>query len=247
MSKGSFFIVIPAYNEGDIVSSVVADAVAAFPRAHIVVVDDGSADGTAKSARKAGATVISHVFNMGYGAAIHTGLSFAYRAGASFVLTMDADGQHEAGEAMKLFGPVERGDADVALGSRFLPGSESYKVPRIRRAGSAVFATVASFLLRQKITDPTTGFQCLNRKALRFYVEVPEFPELYPDADMILFAALLGCRIFEVPVRMNPRAGGKSMHGTLKSMFYVPHMLLSMLGILVGKNLLRRGLLYDKH
>jgi len=242
MTEGQLAIVIPAFNEAKMILKIVADARKLYPKAMVIVVDDCSWDETAELAKGAGAVVISHIFNIGYGSAIHTGLTYALKAGAEMVVTMDADGQHDIAEVKKLLDAVRTGLADVALGSRFLPGSGSYRVAFVRRVGMWLFAQLTSLLAKQRISDPTTGFQCMNRKALRLYVEIPDFPEMYPDADMILFAVLLGCRVLEVPVRMFPNRTGKSMHGGLKSILYVPKMLLAMAGILLGKNYLLRRL-----
>jgi glycosyltransferase involved in cell wall biosynthesis len=228
-------VVIPAHNEAQSIELVIADVHAVFPLASVIVISDGSSDATAERARSAGATVVELPFNLGYGVALHTGLLRAYREGARMVLTMDADGQHKASEALKLVGAVAEGDADVVLGSRYLPESRCYRVPMSRRVGSWLFTQVLRMLTSMRITDPTTGFQCLNEKALRLYARLPDFPEKTPDADLVLFAYRCGCRVKEVPVAMYEDQGGDSMHGLIKSMFYVPKMLVALLGMLLMK------------
>ena len=199
-----------------------------------VVANDGSGDRTAEEARSAGAHVIDLPFNSGYGVALSTGLIWAYRNGAELVVTEDGDGQHDAQEALRLVEPVLNGDADLVLGSRYAKGSACYHVPFTRRLGSMLFAVLLSVLSRTRITDPTTGFQCLNRKALKLLAELPDFPERTPDADIILYAFRRGLRIAEVPVAMYADVSNDSMHSLSKSLFYVPKMLVSMLSVILS-------------
>lgn len=228
------YFVIPAFNEGKSIGRVLQALKELFPGSQIVVVDDGSADDTPQRAALSGATVISLPFNAGYGVALQTGFLWARRHRARFVVTLDADGQHDPGEVPKLAAPVLAEEADLVLGSRYLPESRCYRVPWPRRLGSWLFAQVVSLLMRQRITDPTTGFQCMNAKVLDLYVGLPDFPSMSPDADLILYAHLRGCRIRETPVVMHEDAGKDSMHGFFKSIFYVPKMLTAILGVLLA-------------
>src|SRR5690348_6043077 len=125
-------IVIPAHNEARSIGAVVREAQAIFRAATVIVISDGSSDQTTVEARRAGATVIELPFNLGYGVALHTGLLKSYREGAQLVLTMDADGQHRASEAIELVRAVAFDQTDIALGSRYLPQSRCYRVPRSR-------------------------------------------------------------------------------------------------------------------
>jgi glycosyltransferase involved in cell wall biosynthesis len=228
------FFVIPAHNEAPTVGRVAGDLRRLYPRARIIVVNDGSTDQTADQARRAGAQVVDLPFNCGYGVALQTGFLLAWREGADFTVTLDADGQHDPHEVGKLIAPIASGESDLCIGSRYLPGSRSYRVPRARRLGSLFFARLVSYLMQARITDPTTGFQCLNRKALGAFASVSDFPERTPDADMILLAAKSRCRVSEVAVIMHEDESGDSMHGFLKSFFYVPKMLVALLGVMLG-------------
>jgi glycosyltransferase involved in cell wall biosynthesis len=236
------YVVIPAFNEERSIERVIGKVRSVFPASKIAVVNDGSRDETAKRAEAAGAAVLDLPFNCGYGVALHTGLLWAYREGAEFVLTQDADGQHDAGEAVKLLEPVVSGEADLVLGSRYLENAVRYRVPISRRFGSWLFARTVSSLTGQPLTDPTTGFQVMNRKTLRVYSELADFPARTPDADLILYAKRSGCRILEKSTAMYEDESNDSMHGFLKSLFYVPNMLVSLLGMLLIKTPPNRGL-----
>ncbi len=225
---------MPAHNEGAVIAKVIGRIQDNFPNAHVIVVNDGSSDNTAEEALRSGAYTITLPFNCGYGVALQTGLLHVYRCGASVVVTMDADGQHEPETIRRLMEPVANGAADVSLGSRFLPASVTYRVPALRRITATCLAKLLSLLSGQQFTDTTTGFQCLNRKALRLLTSLKDFPERAPDADLILYLVMQGLRVREVPVTMHADQGGQSMHGPIKSLLYVPNMCTSILSVLLG-------------
>ncbi len=217
---------IPAYREAGRVGDVVRAVRRAVAGIDVLVVDDGSPDATAAEARAAGATVVRHPFNLGYGVALHTGYAYALRNRYERLLQMDADGQHDAAMLPHLVDALDRG-ADVALGSRYLDG----KAPRsslARRIGTALFAAIATRFTRQRITDPTSGFQGFSLRALRSLVN-DGFPEDYPDADVLIGHARSGLRIAEVPVVMHERLGGMSMHRGARIAYYGYKMLLTLL------------------
>src|SRR5262249_21332969 len=157
----------------------------------------------------------------------------AFRAGADIVLTLDADSQHEPRSIERLLRPVLAGDADLVLGSRYLPGSVTYRVPALRRITSRCLGWVLTGIAGQRLTDTTTGFQCMNRKTLQRFVSLKDFPEKTPDADLILYAVMSGCRVHELPVTMHEDQGGESMHGLIKSMFYIPKLFTAILSVLL--------------
>jgi glycosyltransferase involved in cell wall biosynthesis len=153
--------VIAAYNEARAIEAVIRDLSPEV--AEVIVVDDGSKDETAAVARKAGAVVLRHPINRGQGAALQSGIRLALARGAAIVVTFDADGQHLASDVPKLVGPVARGEADVALGSRFLGGTSN--VPAFRRLllkGAVVFTRWTTGLA---LTDAHNGLRALSRKA----------------------------------------------------------------------------------
>jgi hypothetical protein len=123
----------------------------------------------------------------------------------------------------------------LALGSRYLEGASCYWVPLARRMGAWIFAKTVSALAHKTITDPTSGFQCMNSKVLNLYASLSDFPEKTPDADLILYAHFNGCQITEVPVAMYADEGNDSMHGFFKSILYTPKMLVAIVGIVLTK------------
>ena len=217
-------LLIPAYNEEKRIGAVLARARQLLGDFEIVVVDDGSSDATGAVASAAGAQLLRHPFNLGYGAALQTGYKFALHAGAELVVQMDADGQHDPADVIALAAPVVAGELDLVIGSRFL-GVGDYQMERVRSAGRAVFqAILAAFGLR--VTDPTSGFQALARKVLELYVD-DAFPSDYPDVDVLLVAHRHGLRIGERPVSMAASSRASLLHAGFAPVYYVYKMLLS--------------------
>jgi glycosyltransferase involved in cell wall biosynthesis len=225
-------VLIPAYNEAGRVGSVICDVRQALPGVDVLVVDDGSVDETRELALKAGAKVISHPFNMGYGATLQTGYKYALKRGYEELIQMDGDGQHDPSCVGHLLATLRGGGADVVIGSRFLsngktaPGVKHYRATMVRRVGMGLFRTITSAVIKQRVTDPTSGYQAMNRRVLE-WASGSRFPLDYPDADVIIMLHRSGFRIREVPVRMFEKKDKKSMHSGWKPVYYVFKMLLS--------------------
>jgi glycosyltransferase involved in cell wall biosynthesis len=159
----SVSIVIPAFNEAGAIGAVVATLSAAGPWHEIIVVDDGSADDTAAHAAAAGATVVSHPYNKGNGAAVKTGIR---RASGEFVLIIDGDGQHRPDDARRLVARL--GDYDLVVGARAM----STQATAGRRAGNAALNGLASYLTGRDIPDLTSGFRGARRECLREFIHL---------------------------------------------------------------------------
>lgn len=224
-------VLIPAYNEEASLPGVIAGIRRVVPAAEILVVDDCSRDGTSDVARRAGARVVRHPVNLGYGAALLTGYRYAERGGFDRLVQMDGDGQHDAAGISPVIEGLDRG-ADLVLGSRFRSGSRPYRAPLARRIGMILFGTVASAALGMRITDATSGFQGLSRRLIHHYAAGVRFPQDYPDADVLILVGRSGFRIEEVAVDMHEKPGGSSIHSGLRPLYYVAKMILSILLIL---------------
>ncbi len=225
MTDAKRVLVIPAYDEAPHLAGVLEDILEAADGFDVVVVDDGSSDRTGKIASETGVRVLRHPYNLGYGAALQTGYKYALRAGATLLVQMDADGQHEPSDIRVLCEPVERGELDLVIGSRFL-GDSTYPMGAMRDAGRQFFrAAAGAFGLR--VSDPTSGFQAMNRRALRLYAG-DFFPTDYPDVDSLLVAQRAGLRLGERPVSMTRGVRPSSLHAGLAPIYYVYKMLLSL-------------------
>ena len=233
-SSNHTVVIIPAYNEERAIGALIAGIQAVIgDSADIVVINDGSCDNTAIAAHQAGAMVISHPFNMGYGVTIQTGYKYACTMGYEYLVQIDGDGQHDPVNIPALLKPVMNGTADLSLGSRFLDAG-SYNPTLIRRAGMIFFGSLVSMLIGKRISDPTSGYQALNRSVMAF-LSSDSFPCDYPDADVLLMLGLSGFRVDEIPVRMYANSDGKTMHSGFKPLYYVFKMLLSIFVTLLRK------------
>ena len=232
-TSGKLLVIMPAHNEEGRIGRVVREIRSTLPEVDIVVVDDTSLDGTAAEAMRAGADVLPHAVNMGYGVSLETAYLYAMRAGYDVVVQMDGDGQHVAGEIPRLLEPLRAGSADMVVGSRYGASGGSITVSLVRKAGHRFFAVLLFVLTGRWFSDPTSGFQALNHRALALLAS-GVFPCDYPDADVLLMAHLSGLRIREVPVKMANRDGGTSMHAGWKPLYYGIKMLLSVFVVMLN-------------
>ncbi len=233
MPQQRMVVIIPAKDEQGRIGPVLNSVHRVLPAADRVVIDDGSSDATANEAERAGACVLPHAVNMGYGASLETGYRHAVRQGYDGLLQMDGDGQHLAEELPRLLAPVLRGEADIVIGTRYGAGAPGMAGSPLRFMGHRFFSALLLVLTGRWFTDPTSGLQALGPRALRFFAS-GVFPCDYPDADVLLMAWLAGLRIVEVPVEMKPRVGGRSMHAGLKPLYYGIKMLLSVFVVLLN-------------
>jgi len=230
--NGKSAVIVPAYNEAGRIGTIIR-GIRKFSDSDIIVISDGSKDNTVREAKEAGADVIDLPFNIGYGAALQTGFKYALDRGYEFAVQMDADGQHDPMSIKTLIEPVIADEVDVTIGSRFMYRG-NYKAPFVRRIGMYFFGLIASLFTGRKITDPTSGFQALNKKVMEFYAS-GAYPVDYPDADVIIMLHRKGFRFKEVPVIMH-NAAKRSMHGgILKPLYYIFKMMLSIFVTLLRK------------
>ena len=217
--------IVPAYNEEGSVAGVIAEIRAFDPGFEVVVVDDGSADATARVAAGAGARVLRLPFNLGIGGSVQTAFRYAQENGYELAIRLDGDGQHDAAQLPALVAPVLAGEADIAVGSRFL-GNGGYRQSTHRHIGNRVLAGAASLAARQRVTDPSSGFQALNRRVIELFAS--EYPHEFPEVEATVLVTKLRLRRVEVPAAMRERQAGSSSHGVLKSAYFLVKVLLAL-------------------
>ncbi len=229
-------IIIPCHNERGRIGNVIRQIKQSLPDAAIAVIDDASTDGSQEEIAGENVVLLSHCTNLGYGAALETGYLFANARGYRTVLQMDGDGQHQASQLPALLKPLIQGTADIVIGSRYEANSEINAVTPMRKIGHKIFSRLIFILTRLRISDPTSGFQALNSRAITLFSS-GIFPCDYPDSDVILMAHMSGLRIQEVAVEMLPRAGGESMHSGLSPFYYAIKMALAIIIVLLNRKL----------
>jgi glycosyltransferase involved in cell wall biosynthesis len=182
-------VIIPAFNESGSIASVVAAVRASAAWREIIVIDDGSADGTAERARTAGARVITHPYNKGNGASVKSGIR---AASGAYMLIMDGDGQHRAADALRLVGYL--GEYDLVVGARSPKGQAS----TARRLGNSTLNRLATYLTGREIPDLTSGMRAARSECLR------EFLHLLPNGFSTPTTSTLACVKAGYNVRFEP-------------------------------------------
>ena len=216
--------VVPAFNEERNIERLLAELAALDPDLAVVVVSDGSTDRTAEVAAAAGAHVVSLPFNLGIGGAVQTGFRYAWEGGYELAVRLDGDGQHDPAQLRAVVAPIVAGEADLAIGSRFLERG-GYRSSAARRFGIRVLARVVSWIAHERLTDTTSGFQALNRRTIRLFAA--DLPHDYPEVEGLVMAIRHHLRVKEVPVTMREREHGRSSIGTLASVYYMFKVLLA--------------------
>jgi len=224
---------VPAFNEQECVADVIEEIRAFDPDFAIVVVDDGSTDATAAAAERLGAHVVRLPFNLGIGGAVQTGFRYAFENGFGLAVRVDGDGQHDPAQLGALLAPVLADEADIVVGTRFATDG-GYRSSRSRRIGISILAGTLSLIVRRRVTDPTSGFQALNRRAIALFAA--DYPHDYPEVEAALMVHKHQLRMTEVPVQMRERSAGRSSIGALASVYYMVKVLLALFVGLFRKN-----------
>jgi glycosyltransferase involved in cell wall biosynthesis len=217
--------IVPALNEEETVGRVIDELRAFDPGLEIVVVDDGSDDATSSVASARDVKVLRLPFNVGIGGAVQTGLRYAYENGFDLAVQVDGDGQHDPSQLPLILMPLLEGEADVVVGSRFA-GSSGYRPSAPRLAGIRLFAWITSVLIRQRVTDTTSGFRAVNRHGIALFAR--DYPHDYPEVEATVMAFKHRLRLREVPVEMRERQGGQSSITALASAYYMVKVLLAL-------------------
>jgi len=221
-------VIVPAYNEEKNIVSVLQDIHNANKNYAIAVIDDGSTDCTAKIAAKEKiAKIISLPCNLGIGGAVQTGFKYAYENDFDIAVQFDGDGQHIAAEIEKLLEPIVKNEADAVIGSRFLQkNQQGFRSTFMRRIGIKIFEIICRIFIGQRISDCTSGFRAYNKKAIEMLAN--NYPTDFPEPETVILLKKNYFRIMEVAVEMRGRIHGSSSIGSLKSMYYMVKVILSM-------------------
>jgi len=213
-------VVVPAWNESEVLPSVLAELRQHVPHLDVLVVDDGSTDGTTEIVRADGsAQVVTLPFNIGVGGAMRTGFLYAERHGYRAVVQVDADGQHDPADVLRLLEQVDAG-LDVVIGARFA-GVGDYHVGFLRRAAMRFLSVTVSRIAKAKLTDVTSGFRASSARAVGLFAR--EYPPEYlgDTVESLVLAGRAGLTVSQVPVQLRERQGGRPSQGVFRSIVYV--------------------------
>jgi glycosyltransferase involved in cell wall biosynthesis len=219
-------VIVPAWNEADGLAAVLKELQATVPSADVLVVDDGSTDTTAQTARAAGALVARLPYNLGVGGAMRTGYRYALDHGYDAAVQVDADGQHDPGYVPAMLAAL--GTADLVVGARFA-GVGDYRVRGPRRWTMRLLSLVLSRLAGTRLTDSTSGFRACNADLIAFFARWYPAEYLGDTVESMVGALRRGYRVRQVPVAMRPRAAGTPSQSSARALVYLARTALVLL------------------
>lgn len=226
-------VIIPAYNEAENIVNTVTTLTTNCPFVDYVVINDCSKDNTEQICKEHGFNYISLPINLGIGGGMQTGYRYGVANGYDIAIQFDGDGQHNAEYIKDLIEPIEKGEADLVIGSRFI-NKEGFQTSSMRRVGINLLGFVLKVCGKVKITDATSGFRAASRDVMKFFSE--NYAQDYPEPESIIASSVSGFKVKEVPVIMNERTAGVSSISTFKSMYYMIKVTLAIVIYrLVGK------------
>jgi glycosyltransferase involved in cell wall biosynthesis len=222
--KTDTLIIIPVFNEADNIIKVLDGLRKHIHDVDILIVNDGSTDQTGNLLQGKDVFLVNHLFNMGIGASFKTGCQYALDHGYKQIVRMDGDGQHEARFIDDLLRPIKSDKLDICIGSRFL-GDSDFKSSRARIFGIKIICIVLLAITRCRVTDPTSGFIAMNKKAFEFFAK--NCVDDYPEPEILCHHEKF--RISEIPVSINKREAGVSSITPLKSAYYMIKVIFSLI------------------
>jgi glycosyltransferase involved in cell wall biosynthesis len=209
--------ILPAFNEVGSVARVVNNLRQYLPDAGIVVIDDGSTDGTSQAV-PSHAVCLRLPFNLGIGGAVQTGYRYAHLHGYDIAVQVDADGQHPADQVQRLLTAMREENADLVIGTRFFPGGD-YRQSTSRMAGIVILRNLIRVLTGIRVSDCTSGFRAANRRVIEAFAHW--YPEDYPEPEVSLLVIRHGFKLIETPVHMDQRTTGTTSISTFQGVLYV--------------------------
>lgn len=224
-------VAIPAHNEEATIRNVVERTRASVPDFDLLVIDDGSQDGTRRILDDMGVVTARHLCNLGYGRAIQTALKYSLRGDYDLLITLDADGQHRPEQLRLMFEEFAGGGWDMLIGSRRAGGQRDFRdMPLGRRVGISLFSAIVRLTARRKIHDTSSGLKIIGRKIFEplAYWHFVDF-----HAEAIVYLLRLGYRVGEFPITVEKRARGRSMYSVVSHFKYpLKTSLMVLLGML---------------
>jgi len=226
MEMNKVLIIIPAYNEAENIERVVDNIIKNFPQYDYVVVNDGSRDDTRKICMRRGYQFLNLSINLGIGGAVQTGYKYAKDRGYEVAVQIDGDGQHDIAYLGRMLPLLEKGEADIVIGSRFIE-KEGFQTSMSRRTGIRILSALIFLCTGCRIKDVTSGFRAVNKKFIDIYSV--NYPTDYPEPEAIVSAVMHGGIIREYPVVMRERENGASSINFVRSIYYMIKVTLAIL------------------
>lgn len=211
-------VIIPAFNEQENILHTISDLKTHCSDMDYIIINDCSEDKTLGILKNHHFSYLSLPCNLGIGGGVQTGYQYAAENDYDIAIQFDGDGQHQACYLHDLIKPIENGDADIVIGSRFIE-KEGFQSTGLRRFGIHFLSHLIHFLCHVHISDVTSGMRAVNKRFIEQYAKT--YAQDYPEPEAIVAAAKHGARIMEVPVKMKEREKGKSSISPLRSLYYM--------------------------
>jgi len=223
-------LIIPCYNEQETIASLYNEICRTTPY-DVIVINDCSTDNSKEVLQQKKIPYLDLPLNLGIGGAVQAGYRYALYNGYDIAVQVDGDGQHDPAQVCVITSPIEKGEADLVIGSRFINKS-GFQSSVMRRAGINFFKFLIFTLSGKRITDATSGFRAANRKTMELFdtYYAMDYPE--PESNMLAIKNKL--RVCEMPVTMRERQGGESSIKALQPLYY---MLKVSLGIIISSTI----------
>ena len=219
-------IIIPAFNESENILNTVKVIEKDAPDFDYVVINDCSTDNTLEILKQNNINHIALPVNLGIGGAVQTGYKYALENSYDVAVQVDGDGQHDPKYLSALVNALEKNEADMVIGSRFI-NNEGFQSTFMRRVGIVYFTKLIHLLTGKTITDPTSGFRMCNQKVIALFAK--DYPRDYPEPESIVALLKRNLKVLEVPVQMKERQGGVSSISASKSVYYMIKVSLAIL------------------
>ena len=211
-------VIIPAYNEQDNIKKTVEDIKNNTKNIDYIVINDCSKDNTKKVLLENHVNFLDLPINLGIGGGVQAGYCYALENDYDIAIQFDGDGQHDAKYISNLIAPIENGQANVVIGSRFLE-KEGFQSSILRRFGINFLSGLIYFLCGIRVHDVTSGMRAVDKKMIALFAE--QYAQDYPEPEAILASGMVGAKIKEVPVKMRERMAGESSISAWKSVYYM--------------------------
>ncbi len=224
-------IIIPAFNEEQNIEKVVDNLTENFPQYDYLVVNDCSTDSTEDILKRRGYNHISLPVNLGIGGAVQSGYLYATQRNYDIAIQIDGDGQHDPAYIKDLIRPIVDGEADMAVGSRFIK-KQGFQTSFMRRLGINLIRVIIKLCCGVVATDTTSGFRATSKELTAFFAK--EYAQDYPEPEAIVSASLNGFRVTDVPVQMREREGGVSSINAKKSLYYMIKVSIALVLLRIG-------------
>ena len=219
-------VIVPAYNEAEIIEDTIDRIRKTIPEADVLVVNDGSTDDTNLVLKNNGADHLNLRINLGIGGAVQSGYKFAMENSYDYAVQIDGDGQHDPVYIRPMISQMKSENADMAVGSRFIE-KQGFQSSRARRFGIRFLSWLIYITGGSRVKDVTSGYRIVNRKFIEHFAK--DYSDDFPEPDAVLAVLLNGGRVIEYPVIMNERTTGTSSITFRKSVYYMIKVSLSII------------------